>query len=248
MTEYEQLILSDLEKWRKQLLKRSSLFSQMSKQTQTKLNKLIPQKAHDIITDSIKQMVKATLAGSNIITNKAQDVGKNLYEKDQLFYQKFKAAQQTAVIEGAGTGVGGILLGLADFPLLLSIKIKFLSEVATVYGYNIEEYEERMFMLYVFQLAFSSDQKRKETYQLISNWNENKQRVRDMDWYTFQQEYRDYMDLAKLLQLVPGFGAIVGAYANHNLLEKLGETAKRAYQLRYLTDKGFFHSTILLDE
>ena len=32
-----------------------------------------------------------------------------------------------AAAEGAGTGAGGILLGLADFPLLLGIKIKFYS-------------------------------------------------------------------------------------------------------------------------
>ena len=32
-----------------------------------------------------------------------------------------------AAAEGAGTGAGGILLGLADFPLLLTIKIKFYS-------------------------------------------------------------------------------------------------------------------------
>ncbi len=29
------------------------------------------------------------------------------------------------MIEGAGTGAGGIFLGLSDFPLLLGIKVKF---------------------------------------------------------------------------------------------------------------------------
>ncbi|WP_033193719.1 EcsC family protein [Amphibacillus jilinensis] len=241
MTEYEQLVLNEIEQWRKQLVKRPSIFGQMTKQAQTKLNTLIPQKAHDIITDSIKHMVKATLVGSYVTTNKKQPLGDNLYEMDQLFFEKFKSFQKAAVIEGAGTGVGGFLLALTDFPLLLSIKIRFLFEVATIYGYHVEAYEERMFILYVFQLAFSSDTKKRQTYDFVCNWNEKKKFVTDVDWYTFQQEYRDYMDVAKLFQMIPGFGAVVGAYANHNLLEKLGETAKRAYQLRYLTDRGIIN-------
>jgi hypothetical protein len=40
------------------------------------------------------------------------------------------------------------------------------------------------------------------------------------------------MDIAKLLQLVPGIGAVVGAYANYKLVDKLGVTAINAYRLR----------------
>lgn len=59
-----------------------------------------------------------------------------------------------------------------------------------------------------------------------------------MDWYVFQQEYRDYIDFIKMLQLIPGFGAIVGAYANYNLLDQLGETAMNAYRLRILNEES----------
>ena len=55
-----------------------------------------------------------------------------------------------------------------------------------------------------------------------------------MDWRSFQQEYRDYIDLAKLLQLVPGIGAFVGAYVNNKLVDKLGEYAMYAYRMRIL--------------
>jgi hypothetical protein len=89
-------------------------------------------------------------------------------------------------------------------------------------------------MLHVFQLAFSSDQTRKDTLSIIENWENQKTLVADMDWRKFQQEYRDYIDVAKLLQLVPGIGAFVGAYANHNLLNHLGNTAMNAYRLRIL--------------
>jgi hypothetical protein len=54
------------------------------------------------------------------------------------------------------------------------------------------------------------------------------------DWRRFQQEYRDYIDLAKLMQLVPGIGAAVGVYVNHKLTRQLGNTAMNAYRTRAL--------------
>ena len=58
--------------------------------------------------------------------------------------------------------------------------------------------------------------------------------IADMDWRDFQQEYRDYIDLVKMFQLIPGFGAIVGAFANYNLLDQLGEAAMNSYRLRLM--------------
>lgn len=126
------------------------------------------------------------------------------------------------------------MLGLVDFPLLLSIKMKFLFEAAAVYGFDTNEYEERLFILHVFQLAFSSEETRKETLSIIENWEEEKLLIADMDWRDFQQEYRDYIDLVKMFQLIPGFGAIVGAFANYNLLDQLGEAAMNSYRLRLM--------------
>lgn len=234
MTEYNLKVYEELQVWQRKMVKRSSFLNRISKQAQTKVNGLIPEKVHKIMTESIKNMVKATLVGSNITTHKGQAVGKTLYEKDELLKEKLSTFRKTAVIEGAGTGAGGILLGLADFPLLLSIKMKFLFEAAAVYGFDTNEYEERLFLLHVFQLAFSSDDKRRETFHIIENWEEKKRLLTDMNWQEFQQEYRDYIDLVKMLQLIPGFGAVVGAYANYNLLDHLGETAMNAYRLRLL--------------
>lgn len=181
-------------------------------------------------------MVQATLAGSNITTKRPERREINLYRQDQLAKEKLDTFRKTAIIEGVGTGAGGILLGLADFPLLLSIEMKFLYEVATVYGFDPEEYDERLFLLHIFQLAFSSVQHKRETLYIVENWQEEKEHLTDMDWYVFQQEYRDHIDLIKLFQLIPGFGALVGAYANHNILDTLGETAINAYRMRILTE------------
>lgn len=234
MNEYELKVYGEVVEWKRKLSVRSGLFNRLSKKAQTKFNGLIPDKVHQAMTEAIKGMVKATLAGSNITTKKPVEPRPSLQAMDEEARKKINIFQKTAMIEGAGTGAGGILLGLADFPLLLTIKMKFLFEIASVYGFNTGEYEERLFILHVFQLAFSSDETRFETLDTIENWEERKRTLADMDWREFQQEYRDYIDLAKMLQLVPGIGAVVGAIANNKLLGHLGETAMNAYRLRIL--------------
>ncbi|WP_312472430.1 EcsC family protein [Neobacillus sp.] len=234
MNEYELKVYEEVVDWKRKLTRRSGMMNRLSKKAQGKINEWIPEKVHAVMTESIKAMVKATLFGSQATTNKDQARGLTLAERDELARKKISTYQKTAVVEGAGTGAGGILLGLADFPLLLSIKMKFLFEAASVYGFDTKDYGERLFILHVFQLAFSSDEIRRKTLSDIENWESRKQVLVEMDWRKFQQEYRDYIDFAKMLQLVPGIGAFVGAYANNNLLKHLGETAMNAYRLRLL--------------
>ncbi len=234
MTEYELSVRNDVQQWKRKLRKRSSMLNRISKKAQTKVNEIIPEKVHEVITESMKNLVKATLVGSDFTTKKGQSVGLSLAEMDKQMVKKLETFRKTAMLEGAGTGAGGILLGLADFPLLLSIKMKFLFEAAAIYGIDTAKYEERMFLLYVFQLAFSSDDTRRETLDIIDYWDEEKERVKELDWRQFQQEYRDYIDFVKMLQLVPGIGLVVGAVANYRLLDQLGETAMNAFRLRLL--------------
>lgn len=77
----------------------------------------------------------------------------------------------------------------------------------------------------------------------MENWEEFQHTlsddINDFNWREFQQEYRDYIDLAKLLQLVPGIGAFVGAYANHKLVDKLGEYAIYSYHMRILDRNNY---------
>jgi uncharacterized protein (DUF697 family) len=232
METYEQLVHEQLFHWNKKMMQKSGLLQRLSKRAQMKVNELIPEKVHEVVTESIKKMTQAALVGSDFLTP-AKDVSSlSLEEREKLVSDKIKKYKKMAALEGAGTGAGGIFLGLADFPLLLSIKMKFLFEAATLYGFDVKKYEERLFILHVFQLAFSGDEHRQRIYHIIKYWDREKERLIDVDWRVFQQEYRDYIDFAKMLQLVPGIGAFVGAVANYNLLEHLGETAMNCYRLR----------------
>ncbi|WP_102347448.1 EcsC family protein [Bacillus sp. Marseille-P3661] len=234
MVNYEVKARKELASWKLDMMKKSPLINRLSKRAQTKINQIIPTKIHVLMTESIKKMVEATLIGSNITTNKKMSTDSSLELIEDKVRIKLNTYKRTAAIEGAGTGAGGIFLGIADFPLLLSIKMKFLFDTATLYGFDINEYKERVYILYIFQLAFSSDDHRRNIFRTVENWDQNLENIDDIDWRLFQQEYRDYIDLVKLFQLLPGIGAVVGAYANYHLLDHLGETAMYAYRMRLL--------------
>ncbi len=202
---------------------------------QVKMNRMIPEKIHRVLTTTIKQMVRAVLFGSNIVSNSPRKEG-SLELREALVLENIKYNRKTAAIEGGVTGAGGILLGLADFPILLGIKLKMLFNIAAHYGFDASDYKERLYLLHIFQLAFCSHEQRKIVYLRMENWNEKLNQlpadINQFDWRTLQQEYRDYIDLAKMAQLIPVIGAPVGAVVNYNLIKKLGQTAMYAYRMR----------------
>jgi hypothetical protein len=115
--------------------------------------------------------------------------------------------------------------------------MKMLFEIAALYGFDTSRYQERVYMLHIFELCFSSPIHRNKVFEVLADWKNHEKSlppdINDFDWRSFQQEYRDYIDIAKLLQLVPGIGAAVGALVNHRLTTKLGETAMNAYRMRW---------------
>lgn len=235
MSIYENRAYGELLGWQKEMVKEPNLTNEFAKNVQKKMNSFIPEKAHELITEAIKNMVKVVLSGSEYITREPL-YNESLENREALVREKIELFRKTAMVSGAGTGAGGLLLGMADFPILLGIKMKFLFDVASLYSYDVRNYKERLYILYVFQIAFSSQGRRNEIYNIMSDWDnyvKNLPQDEDaFDWRRFQQEYRDYIDIAKMLQLVPGIGAVVGAYANYKLMDKLGDTAMNAYRLR----------------
>jgi hypothetical protein len=234
---YHNKIKKELNDWQIKMSRNPSLFDQLSKSTQNRINKLIPEKAHNIITTAIKQMVRAVIFGSRYTIPRKQQFD-SLQHTEEAVLKKIDTYKHTAAVEGGITGAGGILLGFVDFPVLLGIKIKLLFDIAAMYGFDVKDYKERLYLLHIFQLAFSSQGHRQSVYQKVLHWEaiskELPEDINAFNWRPFQQEYRDHIDLAKLAQLVPGIGAVVGYVVNYRMIRKLGNTAMNAYRLRLL--------------
>jgi hypothetical protein len=235
MESYEEKALKEMKSWQKKMSRKPGLFNRLSKRMQTKLNSYIPDKIHKAIAVTIKQMVRTVLFGSTHTTSVVEPYP-TFAEMEIAVKKKISFYKKAAATEGGITGAGGILLGLADFPILLGFKIKLLFDIATIYGFSVKDYKERLFILHIFQLAFSSQEHRREVYLQITDWEEKSKSIpndiHQFDWQKFQQEYRDYIDLAKLAQLIPGIGAVVGIVVNYRLINQLGETAMNAYRMR----------------
>jgi hypothetical protein len=190
---HEEFALRELKAWQKKMMRRPSLFDNLSKKLQYKFNSWIPEKVHQAITVTIKQMVRGVLFGSKITA--ASPLQKaTLSEREEAVRKKINIYRKTAAVEGGITGAGGILLGLADFPILLAIKIKLLFDIAVLYGFDVKDYKERVYLLHIFELAFSSAAHRKKVYVQMVDWQEQQKNlpkdINMFDWRNFQQEYR----------------------------------------------------------
>lgn len=241
MESYTEKINYEVQFWKMELMKKPSIFGDLASKAQTKINSYIPTKVHKAITVAIKQMVKGVLYGSTYTTSAMPPADMSLLHREALVKAKIDSYSKTGAAEGGITGAGGFLMSMADFPILIGIKIKLLFEIAALYGYDVKDYRERLYILHIFQLAFSSKRGAQSVFKQMQNWEEKlivlPKTADEFDWQTFQQEYRDYIDLAKMAQLLPVVGAAVGAVANYQLLKKLGKTAMMAYRIRLLNFK-----------
>jgi uncharacterized protein (DUF697 family) len=237
---YEDVVRKQIREWEKALLAPPGPLQKAAKAMSDKVNTFIPQKIHQAITSAVKGVVRTVLLGVEFTPKGPVSANLSLREMDRKAKLILSTYKKVAAAEGAGTGAGGFVLGAVDFPALIAIKMKFLFELAHIYGFNTRNSSERLYILQVFQLAFASREVRARVLAAIKQWDstptttawaDNPQTI---DWEQLQREYRDAIDFRKMLQLLPGIGAVVGAWANYGLLEELGETAINCYRMRHL--------------
>lgn len=223
----------DLTTWRADLLRPAGPLNGLARATQQRINRLIPEKVHAVLTAAIEGMTRALLVGSDFTTG-APLGGLTLDERRSRAAKAIAGWKAAAAAEGGITGAGGFLAAAADFPLLMSFKIKLLFEIAAVFGHDGTALSERLYILHIFELAFSDAEHRARVLEAMGDWDARAHpaHLDDFDWRAFQQQYRDHIDLAKLAQFLPVVGAPLGAIVNWRLVERLGRTAVMAYRMR----------------
>lgn len=68
MERYEDFALRELLIWQRKMTKKPTISEGLAKGIQDKVNSFIPEKAHKIVTEAIKNMVKAVIVGSEYTT------------------------------------------------------------------------------------------------------------------------------------------------------------------------------------
>ena len=236
----ETALRAEVEAWRARLLKRPGLWDRATRGTQDRINRIIPERVHAIVTSGVEAMTKGILFGSDLIQTRPRSEG-SLAVRERRARAMIKTYRNTAGLEGGVAGAGGFVLAAADFPALMAIKVRMLGDVVAAYGWGGETVRERLFLLHIFHLAFASAKRRPEALAELERWIAGvgqPEAITDYDWRRFQIEYRDYIDLAKLAQLIPVVGAPIGAVVNWRLVDRLGETAMMACRLRWMAETG----------
>ena len=233
--DYEAWAAREVDAWRRAMLKGPSALDLAARGVQQRINRVIPEKVHAAVTEVMKRMTETILAGSDFVNGPILEDA-SLAERDARALALIDDYRKVAAVEGGVAGAGGFWLAMADFPALISIKIRLLFDIARVYGKDGEVFAERLFLLHLFQLAFSSPQHRAEVFHATEGWDarEHPADFAHFDWRRFQQEYRDHIDLAKMAQLIPLVGAPIGAVVNWRLTEKVGHVAINGYRTRWL--------------
>lgn len=235
MNLYETKIDQELVAWYRAIIQGETWLESASHGVQRKMQQLVPQKIQTAITEAVQGMTKMILEGSGLLTERVDTTGLGLAEREYLVLEKFKTYRKAATAQGIGFGLGGLVLNLGDLPALMSIKLKFMFEAAWLYGFEPEEPGERLYLLHVFQLAFSGKEHRFDTFRKLEKWADTEHPA--LDWEKFQLEYRDYLDVAKFLQILPVIGPVAGGSANHRLMERLRENLMNCYRCRLLNKK-----------
>ncbi len=233
---YEAWARAEVDHWRRRMLAPPSALDRLARNVQERINRIIPEKLHAIVTDVIERMTRAILVGADVATFTVPLRDVPLSERDRRARSAIKGYRVTAAAEGGVTGAGGFWMSVADFPALIVIKLKLLFELAAIYGHAGEAFAERLYILRLFELAFSGADHRAQVLHALEGWEtaSHPEDFAAFDWRSFQQEYRDYIDLPKMAQMIPLIGAPVGAVVNWRLLDRLGEVAINGYRMRWL--------------
>ena len=87
MADYEELVSAEVKNWQKKMLRRPGLFNSLSKKIQTKINSWIPEKVHNAITITIKQMIRGVLFGAKHTTTETL-LNANLRDREDAVRKK----------------------------------------------------------------------------------------------------------------------------------------------------------------
>ncbi len=160
-----------------------------------------------------------------------------LEDCDRLAGQVGKNALVLATLEGAATGAGGALTTLIDVPLLFVLSLRTILRIGHCYGYAPSGREDRQFLLGVLVTALSGTPE---------SWRERIDRLHRIEELLLEEtqeailteELSSFLFQLEIFEEVPGVGAISGGLLNLVFLHRVNETARRAFQERWLRDNG----------
>ncbi|MDD9268159.1 EcsC family protein [Paenibacillus sp. GCM10023248] len=165
-----------------------------------------------------------------------------LHVLDQAADEIVQNRTNLATLQGATTGIGGILTLAIDIPAVLGLSLKTIQEIALCYGYEPAMKQERIFTIKCLQFSSADIVGKKAILdELAAYADEDKadtQMISQLQgWREVFATYRDNWGWKKLFQLIPVAGILFGAWINRGTLKDVGEAAKMLYRKRRILER-----------
>ena len=153
-----------------------------------------------------------------------------------------------AAAEGAATGAIGLPGIPPDVVALITLNLRAIGEYATYYGFDIISQQERLFVMNVLGLATSPTDASKglAMAQLVRIARDvaKKRTWKQLEKHAFVRVVQQIakalgirLTKAKLAQIIPAAGAVVGGGFNYYFTSKICDAASFLYRERFLAEK-----------
>ena len=153
-----------------------------------------------------------------------------------------------AAAEGAATGVAGLPGIVFDLPALVTLNLRAIGEYATYYGFDVTLQHERLFAMNVLGLASSPKDAAKQVAMAelvrIARDVAMRRSWTVLEEHAFVQVIQQIaravgvrLTKAKLAQVVPAVGAVVGSGFNAYYTARVCDAAYYLYRERFLAEK-----------
>lgn len=153
-----------------------------------------------------------------------------------------------ATVEGAATGAAGVLGIAPDIVALVTLNLRAIGEYATYCGFDMSLQQERLFAITVLGAASTSGDANKATAmaqlaKLASDisrrrtWKELERQAFVKIIQRIARAIGIRLTKAKLAQVVPVTGALIGAGFNAHFTSRVCDTSFHAFRERFLDGK-----------
>jgi hypothetical protein len=242
-TQYERGVIHEIAAWKRSRPgSLGHLADVVSRPVARVLNQVIPESA-------IRTAITSAYAASTWMTSptwlNAVAGGVSLKElrtkslklSDELAQKTGDVSQISALVNGALTGAGGVLLAPADVATLTIIALNCIRRTGHCYGYPLDRPDDRPYVLAILMLSATRDPT--ERHVLLG-------RIEDFPkWAVAQTIEAAAIDgliqpFAEITgdEAVPGIGAFLGSASNFAFIHRVRSDAQRVFQERWLRENG----------
>jgi hypothetical protein len=163
-------------------------------------------------------------------------------EMKKVSLELTKKRKNTATIQGASVGIGGIFTLAIDIPAVLAISLKTLQEIAIIHGYNPRDKNERVFILKCLQFTTSDIVRKEAILKDLSKFSNEGKESHDVisqiqGWREVTLTFTESFGWKKLFQIIPVAGILFGAISNRSMINDLAEAGTMLYQKRRIVER-----------